>query len=277
MLANYLIGLREGLEASLVVGILVSYITFTNRRSALKYVIVGVSAAALLSFGLGAFFTNTSYYLTFKGQELLGGSLSIVTASLVTWMIFWLAKNARNLKPQLEGSMDKAFSQGPFWLGLVAFLAVGREGLETALFVWTAIMSIGDSRTPLVGVLLGLATAVVVGYGIYKGSLKLNLAKFFSYTSFVLIFVAAGILAYGVHDLQEANVLPGLTVHSFDISSTISPDGILGTTLKGFLNFSPAPTVLETIVWVVYLAPVLYLLIRNQKNSNRKKLATSRG
>ncbi len=146
-------------------------------------------------------------------------------------------------------------------------LAVGREGLETAVFFFAAAQAAGETTRPLIGFLLGIATSVALAYLLYRGAVKINLGKFFTVTGFFLIFVAAGILAYGVHDLQEAGILPGLTTLAFDVSAAIPPDSWYGTLLKGVLNFSPQTTVLEAVVWVGYVAVVLTLFLRPQRRT----------
>ncbi|MYW64588.1 iron transporter [Streptomyces sp. SID8379] len=262
MFANYLIGLREGLEASLIVCILVAYLVKTDRRDALKPVWLGVAAAVLVALGFGAGLEFGSQEMTFKAQEALGGSLSIVAVGLVTWMVFWMRRTARHLKTELHDKLDDALRMGTVALVVTAFLAVGREGLETSLFVWTAVHATSDGTTePVIGALLGLATAVVLGWLFYRGALRINLARFFTWTGGMLVVVAAGVLAYGVHDLQEADFIGGLNNLAFDISSTIAPDGWLGTLLKGVLNFQPDPTVLQVAVWCLYLVPTLTLFL----------------
>jgi high-affinity iron transporter len=262
MFANYLIGLREGLEASLVVCILVAYLVKTERRDALKPVWTGIGVAVALALGFGCALEFGSQELTFEAQEALGGSLSIVAVCLVTWMVFWMRRTARHLKAELHGRLDAALRIGTGALVATAFLAVGREGLETALFVWTSVRAAGDgSPTPVVGAGLGLATAVFLGWLFYRGALRINLARFFTWTGGMLVVVAAGVLAYGFHDLQEANWLPGLTDRAFDISGTIPPDSWYGTLLKGIFNFQPDPTVLQVTVWLLYLIPTLTVFL----------------
>ncbi|GAA4959401.1 FTR1 family protein [Yinghuangia aomiensis] len=261
MFANYLIGLREGLEAALVVSILVAYLVKTGRGDRLPPVWAGVAVAVLLSFGFGAMLEFTSAEMTFEDQELFGGSLSIVAVCLVTWMVFWMRRTARHLKADLHGKLDAALAMGTGALVLTAFLSVGREGLETALFVWTAVRSTGDGTDPLIGVILGLLSAVVLAFFFYKGAVKINLAKFFTWTGGALIVVAAGVLAYGVHDLQEADFLPGINDKAFDISDTIPPDSWYGTMLKGIFNFQPDPTVTQVVVWAAYLVPVMAVFL----------------
>ncbi|MEU9087843.1 iron uptake transporter permease EfeU [Streptomyces sp. NPDC048357] len=260
MFGNYLIGLREGLEASLVVCILVAYLVKTGRRDALRPVWIGIGIACALSLTFGAMLEFGTQELTFEAQELLGGSLSIISVGLVTWMVFWMKRTARHLKAELHGKLDAALAMGTGALVATAFLAVGREGLETALFVWASVRASGEgSSAPLIGVLLGIATAIVLGWLFYRGALKINLAKFFKWTGAMLVVVAAGVLAYGVHDLQEARFLGGLGDKAFDVSATIPPDSWYGTLLKGVFNFQPDPTVLQLTVWALYLVPVLLL------------------
>jgi high-affinity iron transporter len=183
----------------------------------------------------------------------------------VTWMIFWMARAARSLSGQLRSQIDLAADAKPWSLVVVAMLAVGREGLETALFLWAATKAAardsGATTSPLLGAALGLAVAIVLGYLIYRGALKINLSRFFAWTGAFLIIVAAGVLAYGVHDLQEARFLPGLNTLAFDVSQTIPPGSLAGTLLKGVFNFSPATTVLEAIAWVAYVVPTMWLFL----------------
>ncbi|MFD3835397.1 iron uptake transporter permease EfeU [Streptomyces sp. NPDC058642] len=262
MFSNYLIGLREGLEASLVVCILIAYLVKTERRDALKPIWIGIAVAVAIALGFGCALEFGSQELTFKAQEALGGSLSILAVVLVTWMVFWMRRTARHLKAELHGKLDAALQMGTGALVATAFLAVGREGLETSLFVWASVHAAGDGTPrPLIGVGLGIATAVVLGWLFYRGALKINLAKFFTWTGGMLVVVAAGVLAYGFHDLQEADWLPGLNDKAFDISGAIPPDSWYGTLLKGVFNFQPDPTVLQVTVWLLYLVPTLALFL----------------
>ncbi|WP_049655799.1 iron uptake transporter permease EfeU [Kitasatospora sp. MY 5-36] len=273
MFGNYLIGLREGLEASLVVCILIAYLVKTGRKDRLPPVWIGVGSAVALSMAFGAVLQFGSSQLTFEAQEALGGSLSIISVGLVTWMVFWMRRTARHLKTELHGKLDAAIAMGTTALVVTAFLAVGREGLETSLFIWTAVQATGDGWNPLIGAALGLLTSVVLGWLFYRGALKINLAKFFTWTGAMLVVVAAGVLAYGVHDLQEAGWLPGLHSTAFDISSTIPKDSWYGTLLKGVFNFQPAPTVLQLVVWLLYLVPTLAVFFNVLGGGRSKKPA----
>ncbi len=272
MLANYLIGLREGLEAALIVTILIAYIVKIDRRDVLARVWLGVGLALLLALAIGAALTFGTVGLSFSAQETIGGLLSIVATGLVTWMVFWMLRTARDLKGHLHGHIDRHLVGTGLGLVLVAFLAVGREGIETALFIWAAVQATGETTMPLIGAALGLVTAVGLGWLIYRGMLRINLAKFFAWTGGILIIVAAGVLSYGVHDLQEAGILPGLNSLAFDVSGAIPPDSWYGALLKGTLNFSPATTWLELAAWLVYLVPTMTLFVVKSRHG-RPRLA----
>ena len=265
MLGNFLIGLREGLEAALVVSILIAYLVKSDRRHLLPRIWIGVAIAVAISLGFGAALTFGPRGLTFEAQELIGGGLSIIAVGFVTWMIFWMAKAARSMSGELRSQIDKATDAKRWSLVIVAMLAVGREGLETALFLWAATQAAardtGRTASPLVGAALGLAVALLLGYLIYRGALRINLTRFFTWTGVFLIIVAAGVLAYGMHDLQEARFLPGLNNLAFDVSYLIPPTSWYGTLLKGVFNFSPATTKLEAVAWLLYAVPTLTIFL----------------
>jgi high-affinity iron transporter len=286
VLANFLIGLREGLEASLVVSILIAYLVKTRRRHDVRYIWIGVATAVVLVIAVFTAINLAMGALPFRTQELVGGSLSILAAGLVTWMIFWMRRTARGLKKELESELEDAVTLGPLAVAIVAFLTVGREGLETAAIMYGTV-AYTDRATPFIGSAGGLLVAVVLGYLIYRGAITVNLGKFFTVTGYLLIVVAAGVLAYGVYDLQEAGFLPRLTGAVgglghlgnavFDISSTIPPDSWYGTLLKGTVNFQPNPSWLQVIAWAGYLLPVLWLYSRKPKPAGATVRATTVG
>jgi len=266
LVSNALIGLREGLEAALVVVILAAFLVKTDRRYALKYVWFGVAAAVVLSVGLGAVLTYGTSRLSFEQQELIGGIASIIAVGFVTAMVFWMRTAARTISGELKGRLDKALDVGPWAIALVGFLGVGREGLETAIFFYATTEAAGQGQIqPMLGWIIGLGGAVLMGIAIYKGALKINLGLFFRYTGILLIVVAAGILSYGIHDLQEAGFLPGLNNLAFDVSAAVPPDSWYGTLLKGIFNFSPNTTWLQAVAWVLYVGIVLTLFLRPVK------------
>ena len=258
LVSNGLIGLREGLEAALVVTILVAFLVKTGRRSALRYVWAGTVAAVAISVAAGALLAYAYTAMSFEQQEAFGGFASIVAVAFVTGMVFWMRRAAMAISGHLREQLDGALRVGPVAVATVAFLAVAREGLETALIFFSSVQTAGEgSNVPLLGLLAGLAGAVVLGYLIYRGAIRINLTRFFTVTGVLLVLVAAGILAYGVHDLQEAGLLPGLNTLAFDVSEYISAQSWYGALLKGIFNFSPQTTVLEAVVWVGYGAIVL--------------------
>ena len=266
LVSNALIGLREGLEAALVVVILAAFLVKTDRRWALKYVWLGVATAVVLSMGLAAFLTYGTEQLTFEQQELIGGIASIIAVAFVTAMVFWMRTAARTISGELKGRIDKALDVGPWAIALVGFLGVGREGLETAIFFYATTEAAGQGEIqPMLGWIIGLGGAVLMGIAIYRGVLKINLGLFFRYTGILLIIVAAGILAYGIPDLQEAGFLPGLNNLAFDVSAAVPPDSWYGTLLKGIFNFSPNTTWLQAVAWVLYVGIVLTLFLRPVK------------
>lgn len=264
VLGNLLIGLREGLEASLVVSILAAYLVQSGRRAALPALWTGVGVAIAVSLGFGALLSYGPRGLSSEAEELIAGVLSILAVGLVTWMIFWMARTARSLSGDLRGKVDAA---GSTWaLALVGALAVGREGLETALFLWAATRTAASGATsataPLAGALIGIALAVALGYLVHRGALRISLSKFFTWTGGFLILIAAGVLSYGVHELQEAHVLPGGDAVAYDVSHLIAPGGVLATLLRGIVNFSPVATVGQVLAWWAYLIPVGLLFWR---------------
>ncbi len=270
IVSNALIGLREGLEAALVVVILVAFLVKTERRWALKFVWSGVAVAVVLSVALGALLTFGTRELSFQQQELIGGGASILAVVFVTGMVFWMRSAARTISGELKGRLDRALDLGPLAVALVGFLGVGREGLETAIFFYATTQAAGQGNSqPLVGWVIGLGAAILLGVAIYKGAVKINLAAFFRWTGIFLVVVAGGILAYGLHDLQEAGVLPGLRTLAFDVSSVINPGSWYAALLKGIFNFSPQTTLLQAVAWVLYVGAVLTLFLRPQRAPGR--------
>ncbi|HXH36824.1 MAG TPA: iron uptake transporter permease EfeU [Plantibacter sp.] len=262
VLANYLIGLREGLEAGLIVGILVAYLNKLGRRDVLLRLWLGVTLAIVVSLGVGAILTWGPYGLSFQAQEILGGGLSILAVGLVTWMIFWMGRNARELKHDLHSRLDAAVAGSAIGIVILGFISVGREGIETALFIWASVSSGENALIGSVGALLGILTSVVISYLIYRGFVRINLGTFFTWTGLFLVVVAAGVLAYGVGDLQEAGVIPGWGQAAFDLRSLVPPTSWYGTVLGGLFNFTPAPTWAQFGAWLVYLVVTLICFIR---------------
>ncbi|MFJ4037882.1 iron uptake transporter permease EfeU [Microbacterium sp. NPDC090007] len=291
MLATFLIGLREGLEAALVVGILVAYLTRLGRRDALPRLWLGVGLAVALALAIGAVFTFGAYMLTFEAQELLGGGLSLLAVVMVTGMIFWMQRAGRTLRAGLEGGVDRALRGGVWALVAIGFVSVAREGVETTLLLWSMVQSFGDAPLALLGALLGLAAAVVLGWVIARGMIRLDLSRFFTWTGGFLVVVAAGVLAYAVHDLQEAGALPGpfgagapvdpttglVAIGAagfpfgwaFDVSGVIAPGGPVAALLQATVGFMPQMTWLQVLAWIAYVAVVVPLFVRGIRANRR--------
>jgi high-affinity iron transporter len=274
--ANYLIGLREGLEAALVVSILVAYLVKVGRRDQLKVVGGGVAIAVAISIGFGALlaYTSTTLLADFKSQEIFGGTMSLVAVVFVTWMVFWMRRTARGMRSELDGKLSSALQLGTFAVGLTAFLAVAREGLETALFFWSAVQAAGSTAAPIAGFALGIVTAIVLAWLLYRRSVTLNLATFFTWTGAALIVIAAGVLGYAIRDLQEGGIIGGLNTLAFDVSHQISGGSWYGSLLKGVFNFTPQTTVVQAIAWVAYIVPVTALFFLTGRSPQHSAPAT---
>jgi len=261
MTASYLIGLREGLECTLVVTILIAFLVKSDQRRYLPHVWAGVLAAAALSFGFGALLTYTEAYLSTQHSELFEAVASTVAVVFVTWMIFWMRRMGRRIGGELRTQLAEAVTMGSAAVVAMAFLAVAREGLETSLLFYSAVQGAVTSTGPLLAILGGIATSIVIGWLMYATAVRINLAVFFKYTGILLVLVAAGIAKYAVHDFQEAGVLPGLNTLAFDLTGSIAPDAWYAELLRGMFNITPQPTVLETVAWLGYGIPVLVLFL----------------
>jgi high-affinity iron transporter len=253
MLSTFIIALREGLEAALIVGILVAYLVKSERRHHLRALWTGVALAITASLALGAFLSYTSAELTVKGEELFAGTTSFVAVGLVTWMVFWMKRTARGLRDELHGKAEAAVAAGALSMGTLAFFAVAREGLETSLFLYTNFKTVGAFSTATLGLILGLAAAIGLGFGIYNRSVKLNLGKFFTYSGVALIVVAGGVLSYGVHEFQEFGFLPGPDAFAWDITSWMAKDSFIASLLSGTIGFDTTTSWLQLFIWVGYL------------------------
>jgi high-affinity iron transporter len=266
---NLLIGVREGLEAGLVVSILLAALRKAGtpgdgpgRRISTAPVWLGVLGAVMLSGAFAAVLTYSTSVLSSRAQEAVGGVLSVLAVGLVTGMVFWMRRTAAGLAAHLRGEVRRAAVLGAGALTLTAFLAVGREGLETTLFMWTAVKASGSTASPLVGAGLGLVAAVVLCWLLYRRAVKINISVFFNRTAIALIVIAAGVLSYGLGDLQEAGWLPGLQWVAFDLSAHIDPNSWWASIITGVTDLSPTMTVLQVTAWVAYLVVVIPTFMR---------------
>ncbi|KUN09668.1 iron permease [Streptomyces yokosukanensis] len=264
---SFLIGLREGLEAGLIVSILVATLVRAEARSRLPQVWTGVLAAVAVAMSFGAVLTFTAASMPQTAQEAFGGTLSVIAVAFVTAMVFWMRRSARGLSGELKEKVTGALAMGSGMLILTSFLAVGREGLETALFLWTTARAAGESAGPLTGAGIGLVLAAGLCWGLYRRVLKINLTKFFTATGVVLIVIAAGVLGYGLRDLQEGGVLPGRTAYAVDLASSVDAGSWYSTLVQGVLNLTPTMTWLQVVAYVAYLVVVMTLFVRGVRAS----------
>jgi high-affinity iron transporter len=276
---NLLIGLREGLEGGLVVSILLAALKRTRPEGAKAGsapVWLGVLAAVLLAISFGAVLTFSRSALSNTAQEAFGGTLSLIAVCLVTAMVFWMRRTARGLSRELSAKVGDAIRIGAGALALTAFLAVGREGLETALFLWTTVQAAGESTIPLIGAAAGIGIAALLCWLLYRSAIRINLGVFFSRTAVLLVIIAAGVLAYGLGELQDAGILPGRTWLAFDLTETISPDAWWVTLVRGVTNLTPSMTWLQVTAYVVFVTVVLIAFFRKPTVAREETPAVAR-
>ena len=258
MLPTFVIGLREGLEASLIVGIVAAFVRQRGRKDALRQVWLGVGLALLLCLIVGIVLQVVNQELPQRQQEGLETVIGLIAVVMVTYMIVWMRRNSRDLKRSLESATASALETGSTRaLVAMAFLAVLREGFETAVFLIAAFNASTSPATAGTGALLGVLVSVVIGVGIYRGGVRINLSRFFRITGLVLVLVAAGLFATAMHTAHEANWLNAGQKQMFDISWLVRPGTPLASVLTGVLGLQPRPVVAEFVVWLVYLVPLV--------------------
>ncbi|GAA2051669.1 iron uptake transporter permease EfeU [Williamsia deligens] len=262
LLGSGLIGVREGLETGIVVMILVAFLVKSDRRDALRWVWLGVAAAVVMVLAVFAGIHYGTSTISGLAAEAVAGVASLVAVVIVTGMVLWMRRAAAHISTDLKAGMGRALEVGAPAVLLLAFLAVGREGIETALLMVGYAENTSGSSWPLVGLLVGVVVAVVLTIGLYQGTVRIDLQKFFTWTGAFLVVVAAGILAYGIRAVQTVGWLPGLGTRAFDISSVYDQSSWYGTLLGGIFNFRPDPTLLQVIAWCAYLAVVMTLFFR---------------
>jgi high-affinity iron transporter len=264
MFATFFLMLREGLEAALIVGIVAAYLVKIGRRDALSKVAIGVVAALLLSVAIGVVVTLTIERLPILVQDTLEGIAALLAVAVLTWMLFWMRRQGRALKGELEHGVDLAISEGTtFALVGLAFVAVIREGVETVLFLIPILSFNGTGVDTVVGGLLGLVVAAGFGWAIFVAGVRVNLRRFFTVTGAVLIFVSAGLVAFAIAEFGEAGLFANTGV-VFDLNGVLPDRGALGSVLRGLFGYRSAPTPLELIGYVAYLVPVLALFIADR-------------
>ena len=257
MLPTFVIGLREGLEASLIVGIIAAFLVKQGRRDVLRWVFVGVGAGVLLCTGVGILLRAISQSLPQRQQEGLETVIGAIAVLMVTYMVVWMKRHSRDLKRQLEGAATSALAVGSgFALVAMAFLAVMREGFETVVFLLAAFNESSSGSLAGLGALLGILAAAALGYGIYRGGVRLNLSRFFRATGLVLVLVAGGLVVNALHTAHEAGWLNIGQQATLDLSAVVRPGSIQASLLTGMLGVQDHPVLIEVVGWLVYVIPV---------------------
>ena len=267
--------LREGIEAALIVGIIAGYLKQTGRERALPGVWLGVGLACVLCLGLGIALNAGGAEFPQRAQELFEGGVALLAAAMLLSMVLWMGKAARSIKTQLREQVDVALRSGgrrELALACMAFLAVGREGLESVFFLIASVEQAVGMAVPI-GAALGLLAALAFGIGIYRGGLKINLRRFFRFTGVFIIFVAAGLLTGALRAFHEAGIWNVLQTRAFDFSAILPKDSPLGTLLAGIFGYQEAPTVAEVIAYFAFLLPTLTLFLATGRPRAAPQLA----
>ena len=262
MISSFLIALREGLEAFLIIGIIVSYLYKIKERKYIRYIVFGSLAAIIISVALAFILEATSGKLEGKLEQIFEGSVMFLAVAVLTYMIFWMNRQASSIRSDIEISINKAIDkQKIFSLFFLGFISMLREGLETVLF-FRAISTQSSSRELLIGGVLGIIVSIVIAVIFFISTVKIKINTFFKVTGILIILIAAGLIAAGVHEFQEAGILPAIKDHVYDINNIISGESVLGNILKSVLGYNPAPSLLETIVYLVYIILMIFMIRR---------------
>jgi len=267
MLPSYLLSLREGIEAALIIGIVLGALRQMRRMDFSAAVWFGVISASVISALAGVLLTY--FGLSFEGQaeQVFEGITMLLAAGVLTWMIFWMSRQARNIKGELESGVRKAaFEGGKRGLFALAFLAVLREGIELALFLAASVFA-SDVQQTLIGAFLGLGTAILLGWSLFATTVRLDLRRFFKVTGFILILFAAGLVAHGVHEFNEAGLIPPVIEHVWDVNSILDEDATLGSMLKALFGYNGNPSLTEVLSYFAYFVVVFFGLRLSDKQA----------
>jgi high-affinity iron transporter len=261
--AAFLLMLREGLEAAIIVAILLGYLRQLDRKADARWVWAGTTSAVLVSLAVGVALWNTVGGLEGAAEEIAEGMIAFAAVGLLTWMIFWMARQARHLKGHLHGQVDAALAAGGATaLALIAFVAVLREGVESALFLISTTTGTEASGSQLVGGVVGLAVAVGIGVLLYAGSSAVDIRAFFRLTGVLIILFAAGLVSKGVHEFQEVGLLPTMNEPVWNLGVLDPSTSTVGTFLGSLFGWTPRPSLLMAIAYTAYLIPVLVTYLR---------------
>ncbi len=274
MLGSFLITLREGLEAALIIGIILAYLAKTDNRQGFKPIWVGTALGALASLVAGGIIYFTAGELEGSAEQIFEGTAMFIAVGVLTWMIFWMREQAVNIKAHLQAQIQSALTSGSsLALVMMAFLAVVREGIETVLFLFAATRTAESPFTFTLGGLLGLFAAVLIGYVIYKGTSRFNLMSFFNITSLILIIFAAGLVAHGIHEFNEVGFIPPIIEHVWDTNGLIPEASTFGRFLTALFGYNANPSLTETIAYFVFLIVTLsgYFLFMKAKAQTKSE------
>jgi high-affinity iron transporter len=283
VVAGLFTGLREGVEAALIVSIILAYLAKTGNRPHFRKIWIGTGLALVVSVVVGAVLFVTVGGLQKPYEQLFEAGAMILAAGVLTWMLFWMRRQARSVKGHLQAAVDRVLSGGGGWgLALLAFTAVIREGVETALFLTGQVfaaptdLAAGEGRlSVLLGALLGLLIAVALGWLVYVGARRINYGTFFRLTGLVLIFIAAGLLAHAVSELVEIQVIGIATQPAFDIRTVLPDDSGIGLFLRALFGYSAAPELVTLAAYLAYIAPVLAFYLRPVPVAKPAELSTA--
>jgi high-affinity iron transporter len=263
VLPTFVIGLREGLEAALIVGIIAAFLARQNRRDALRQVWIGVLTAVGICLGIAIALQLLERVLPQRGQEMLETVVGALAVVMVTAMIVWMRHHARAMKGELEGAAAAALATGSTRaLVAMAFLAVLREGFETSVFLLATFQASGNALTAGIGAILGILAAVALGWAIFHGGVRLNMARFFTLSSVVLVLVAAGLVMTAFHTAHEAGWVNVGQAQAFDLTWLVRPGTPVASLLTGVLGIQPTPVVVEAVAWALYVVPMLFFVLR---------------
>jgi len=264
--AAFLITLREGIEAALIVSIILAYLGQVGRRDRAPVVWWGAGAALAVSVAVGAVIFAAAGEFEGKAEEVFEGLVSLSAVGVLTWMIFWMRRQAARIKSELQERVESALVAGGLALAMLAFVVVLREGIETALFLFATAKATaqgaGGAWGQVAGAMLGLITAVILGILLYRGGIRLNLRTFFRVTGALILVVAAGLFAFSIHELQEAGYLAFGTATAFDISNVLSDQDGFGAVLRALVGYQDAPSILEVVAWIGYVLVTGFLFFR---------------
>ncbi len=262
MIPTLVIGLREGVEASLIIGIIAAFLVKEGRRDAIRQMWLGVAIAVALCVGIAIVLRVVGQELPQRQQEGLETVIGLIAVSAVTYMIVWMRRHSRGIKAELEGHAAGALAAGSTMaLVAMAFLAVLREGFETSVFLLAAFQDAGDTTAAGIGAVVGIVAAIAIGLGIYRGGVRINLSRFFRVTGLILVFVAAGLLSTSLHTAHEAGWFNALQGQAIDLSWLVQPGTVSGSLLTGMLGLQPQPTVGEALIYLLYAVPMALYVI----------------